>query len=141
MIVNNAIQANDFPRHLKAGDLVATVLGGDTGFEKSGANGVQRGEIFTVLKQHVATLDLAPGGDHLFNALHLLAVQAATGMHSSRRLQLGQVTSMDAVVGVIEPRPAVARGKEMKQRKPGIWVSPCCADDLGQIITVFLLNK
>ena len=74
--MNNAIQANDFPRHLKAGDLVATVLGGDTGFEKSGANGVERGEIFTVLKQHVATLDLAPGGDHLFNALHLLAVQA-----------------------------------------------------------------
>jgi hypothetical protein len=48
---------------------------------------------------------------------------------------------MDAVVGVIEPRPPLPGAKRENKEKHGAFgVSPCCAD-LGQIITRFFLNK
>ncbi|MNT78018.1 hypothetical protein D3C72_2172110 [compost metagenome] len=76
MVVHDAVEANDFARHLKARDLVAPVFGGDTGFEKPCANRVERGKGFAVVKQRAAPLDLAAHGNDVVDALQLVVVQA-----------------------------------------------------------------
>jgi hypothetical protein len=41
-------------------NLVATVFGGDAGFEKTGANGVERGELLAIVKKGRAAFDNRP---------------------------------------------------------------------------------
>ena len=65
LIVHNAVEANDFACHLKACDLVSAIFGGQASFEKAGANGVKRRELFAVAKQGGAFFNFAAGGDQV----------------------------------------------------------------------------
>ena len=76
VVVNDAIQTNDLSRHLKSRHLIASILGGDTGFEKPCADCVERGECLSVAEQCAAPFDFAPCRDDVINALQLLVVQA-----------------------------------------------------------------
>jgi hypothetical protein len=76
LVVHDAIHANDFAGHLKARDLVSAVFGGQAGFEKSGANGVQRSELVAVGEQGGAAFDLAPNGDQVVQSVQVMVVQA-----------------------------------------------------------------
>jgi len=84
-VVDDSVQANDFARHLKAGHLVAPIFRGDAGFEKTGANGKQRGERLAVAKQCAASFDLAAYRNDVIDALELLLIQP------HRHAQLAQV--------------------------------------------------
>ena len=75
VVVNDAIQTNDFSSHLKSRHLIASILGGDAGFEKTCTDCVERGECFTVTEQCAASFDFAPCRDDVINALQLLVVQ------------------------------------------------------------------
>jgi hypothetical protein len=44
VVVDDAVQPDDFAGHLKARHLVAPVLGGDAGLEEAGADGIERRE-------------------------------------------------------------------------------------------------
>ena len=76
VVIHDAVQPDDLPRHLKACDLVAAVFGGHTGLEKTGADGVQGREGLAIAKQRATALDLAADSNDLVNALQLLFVQA-----------------------------------------------------------------
>ena len=74
-VAHDAIQTDDFAGHLAARDLVAPVFGGDAGLEEARANGIQRGESFSVAEKRSAAFDLAPHGYHFVDALQLLFVE------------------------------------------------------------------
>ena len=67
VIVNDAVQSNHFPSHLKPGYLVTTIFCVDAGFEKTCANGIQRGEFFPGVKKCRSTLDAFSDGHELIN--------------------------------------------------------------------------
>ncbi|MBN9341882.1 MAG: hypothetical protein J0H52_17640, partial [Comamonadaceae bacterium] len=56
--------------------LIASILGGYAGLEKTRADCVERGEGFAVAEQGAAPLDFAPCRNDVINALQLLVVQA-----------------------------------------------------------------
>ena len=64
-VAHDAVQPDDFARHLKACDLVASVFSEDAGFEEAGAYGVERREGRAVVEQRRAALDLAARGHQL----------------------------------------------------------------------------
>jgi hypothetical protein len=61
---------------LKASDLIAAVFGGQTGLEKTGANGVERSEFFTVGEQGVTTFDFAAHGNQVVQTGQILVGQS-----------------------------------------------------------------
>jgi hypothetical protein len=75
MIVDDAVEPNDFTGHLKTRNLVTPVFRSDAGLEKTGANGIERSEGLSVAKECGATLDLSSHGHDVINALQLLFVQ------------------------------------------------------------------
>ena len=76
VIIDDAIQANDFACHLKACHLIPAIFGCYASFEKTRANGIQRREGFSVAKQRCSTFDFAAGCHNVINALQLLLTQA-----------------------------------------------------------------
>jgi len=83
----DAIDAKQFPGHLKTGDLIAAVGGGKAGFEKTAAYRIQRLEAITAAEQAFTTLDLAAGVDQLVQALELFVAQP------DRQAQLAQIAA------------------------------------------------
>ena len=75
MVIHDAIQTNDFTGHLESCDLVATIFCRHAGLEEARANGIQRGESFSVAEKRSAAFDLAPHGYHFVDALQLLFVE------------------------------------------------------------------
>jgi len=76
LVVHNAVQTNDLASHLKARDLVAPILGGQAGFEKACANGVERGEPVAVAEQMCAAFDFAAHGHQIIEAVQVVFAQA-----------------------------------------------------------------
>jgi hypothetical protein len=74
-VADDAIQTHDFTRHLKARDLFAAVFQGDAGFEKAGANRIQRGETGTVVVEGIAAFDFAPCAHQVINAVQVGGAQ------------------------------------------------------------------
>jgi hypothetical protein len=75
LVVHDAVQTDDLARHLKARDLVASVFGGQTGFEKTGSNGVQRGELFTVGEQGGSAFDFPTDSHQIVQAVQVVVAQ------------------------------------------------------------------
>ena len=67
LVIDDTVQANDLASHLKTGDLVAPVFGVHAGLEKSGSDGIQRGELFSGVKQRCTALDRTPDGYEFIN--------------------------------------------------------------------------
>jgi hypothetical protein len=76
VVIDDAVQADDLAGHLEAGDLVATVFGGDTGLEEPGADRIQRGEVLTVAEKGCPALDLAPYRDDFIDLVQIGRGQA-----------------------------------------------------------------
>lgn len=76
VVVDDAIHANDFPRHLKPGNLIATVFRGDAGLEETSSDGIQIGESFTIVKKGLAAFDFAPGADHFIDPVELVLCES-----------------------------------------------------------------
>ena len=76
VVADDAVQTHDFTCHLKAGDLLAPVFGGDKGFEKPRADGVQGVEAVAIAEQIGTALDFALGLDHFFDAQQILIAQS-----------------------------------------------------------------
>ena len=58
VVIDDAVQSDHFAGHLEAGHLIAPVFGRDTGFEKSGADGVERSEFVAIVNSAVPRLIL-----------------------------------------------------------------------------------
>jgi len=74
-VVDDAIQTDDFTRHLETRDLIAAIFRGDTSFEKTRSNRIQMGKFFSVVKQRFSTFDLASGSNDTVNPLQLFLRQ------------------------------------------------------------------
>ena len=75
VIVDDAIQSDDFTGHLKARDLIASVFRGDAGLEKPGTDGIERSERLAIAKQRTSPLDFSSYSHDFINPLQLLLVQ------------------------------------------------------------------
>jgi hypothetical protein len=61
---------------LESGYLIATIFGGDAGFEKTGSNGVEIIEPVAVVVQRFTTLDFFSHTDNGINAIKVTFTQA-----------------------------------------------------------------
>jgi hypothetical protein len=52
------------------------IFGGQAGFEKAGADGVQRGELFAIGEQGAAAFDFAAHRHQIIESIQVLIVQA-----------------------------------------------------------------
>jgi hypothetical protein len=76
LVVHDTVQANDLARHLETRHLIAPIFSGQTGFEKAGTYGVERGEFFPVREQGRSSLDFASHSDQIIEAVQVLFGQA-----------------------------------------------------------------
>jgi hypothetical protein len=75
VIIHDAVQADDFPSHLKASDLIAAIFGRDAGFEKTGPDSIERSKFFPVTEQGRSAFDFAARGHDLINTVKFFGVQ------------------------------------------------------------------
>ena len=74
-IFHNAVKADDFTRHLKASDLIASILGRNRGFEKTGADRKQRRKFFSVAVQPGTPFDLAANRNNVLYFFQLIGLK------------------------------------------------------------------
>jgi len=72
VVVDDAIQADDLASHLKAGDLITAVFGGQAGLEEASTDGVERSEFLAVGEQSGTTLDFAACGHQIIEAIDVV---------------------------------------------------------------------
>jgi hypothetical protein len=75
LVIHDAVQTNDFARHLKPCNLVSPILCRQTGFEKTSPNGIQGSELLAVGEQSVSALDFAAHGHQIIESLQFLFAQ------------------------------------------------------------------
>jgi hypothetical protein len=84
-VVADAVQAEQFAGHLKAGHLVAAIGRGYGGLEETGAHGIQRRERLAATKQRIAAVHRTPRADQIVQRLHVVLVQP------DRKAQFAQI--------------------------------------------------
>jgi hypothetical protein len=68
----DAVEPEQFPRHLEAGNLIATILEQDVGLEEAAAHCVDGIETLAGAIKMIPPLDPTPGGDQIVEPLHLV---------------------------------------------------------------------
>ena len=76
MVIDDAVQTNDFSRHLKAGNLITSILRGDACLEEASSDGVQIAEALAIVEEGFTSFDLAPGADHFVDSVEFILGQA-----------------------------------------------------------------
>jgi hypothetical protein len=74
-VVDDAIQAHNFARHLETRNLVSAIFCRHAGFEKTGAYRIQGAELFAIAKKSLIAFDFATRTDQVINALKLWFAQ------------------------------------------------------------------
>jgi hypothetical protein len=81
----DAVQAQQFPRHLKAGHLVASVFQSEASFEKPSPYRIKRLKLVSGSEQRIAPDQGLSGADQLIEAVHLVRG------HAHREAQFTQI--------------------------------------------------
>ena len=74
--MDNAVETHDLAHHLKACDLLTAIRGVDLGLEKTGSNGIDRGERITGLVEGGASFDASAPSDQAIEFAQFLVVEA-----------------------------------------------------------------
>ena len=132
MVIHDAIQTNDFTGHLESCDLVATIFCRHAGLEEARANGIQRGESFSVAEKRSAARLILRRTATTSSMRCSCSSLSPTGMQSSRRLQLEQATLM--VSGFMAQKPVGCSSISCSTREPKCLAQCLEADDMHQIV-------